>query len=203
MAKKTYDRMSTEFGEHTGFVHKLAVRYYARVRATKLSLDYEDVFGELSLAFVKARNGFDPSKGYVFTTYFGMCAQNHINNWLGKLCEEQYGEPLPDDNTVSGLRQNSRGLGVVYAGSMDIADDGEFLDTLPSDDPSPLDRAIAKEALEKIINDPSLLPETRAYIVSIAMPGSVSDAVMRRVESRWPDVRAQVTKRWGVKYLTL
>jgi RNA polymerase sigma factor (sigma-70 family) len=72
-----------------GLVHNVARRGFKRLAAARVTIDYEDVFQEMSMVFLKAFEGFDESKGFKFSTYYFMCAHNRLNGWGQALIEER------------------------------------------------------------------------------------------------------------------
>lgn len=72
-----------------GLVHVVSRKGFSRMVAAKVVIDYEDVFQEMSIVFLKAFEGFDESKGFKFSTYFFMCAYNRLNRWAQDLIEER------------------------------------------------------------------------------------------------------------------
>lgn len=72
-----------------GLVHVVSRKGFSRMAAAKVVIDYEDVFQEMSIVFLKAFEGFDESKGFKFSTYFFMCAYNRLNRWAQDLIEER------------------------------------------------------------------------------------------------------------------
>lgn len=72
-----------------GLVHAVSRKGFSRLATAKVVIDYEDVFQEMSIVFLKAFEGFDESKGFKFSTYFFMCAYNRLNRWAQALIEER------------------------------------------------------------------------------------------------------------------
>jgi len=52
-------------------------------------VEYDDVFQEMSVVFLKAYKGFDATKGFKFSTYYFMAAYNKLNTWAQKMIEER------------------------------------------------------------------------------------------------------------------
>lgn len=77
------------YEQNKGLVHAVSRKGFARFSGLGVSMDYEDIFQEMSVIFLKAYEGFDDSKGFKFTTYFYMSAFNRINSWLQKLADER------------------------------------------------------------------------------------------------------------------
>ena len=74
---------------NVGLVHTVARKGYSRLVAANVGIDYEDVFQEMSVVFLKAYEGFDASKGFKFSTYFFMSAYNRLNSWASDLIDER------------------------------------------------------------------------------------------------------------------
>lgn len=72
-----------------GLVHAVSRKGFSRLATAKVVIDYEDVFQEMSIVFLKAFEGFDESKGFKFSTYYFMCAYNRLNYWAQRLIEER------------------------------------------------------------------------------------------------------------------
>lgn len=77
------------YEKNKGLVHAVSRKGYARLQSAGVGLDYEDVFQEMSIVFLKAYEGFDASKGFKFTTYYYMAAFNKLNNWAQKQISER------------------------------------------------------------------------------------------------------------------
>jgi len=82
-------------------VERSAYRYLKRAHAAGArSVLLADVVSELSLAWVIAREKFDPSKGVPFGAYLQLGMRNHINAWIDRQIghaaaldlDEDYGE---------------------------------------------------------------------------------------------------------------
>ncbi len=63
--------------------------------------DFDELMSEASLAYVQARNGFDPSKGAKFSSWLYQIVRGRLMDWKRK----QYSKRIPlsedDPNTVS------------------------------------------------------------------------------------------------------
>lgn len=71
------------FKDNLGLIHFQAKRGFKWASGAGLTLDYEDLFQEASLAFVVASRGFDPEHGGKFSTYYTMVAFSHFRNITG------------------------------------------------------------------------------------------------------------------------
>jgi RNA polymerase sigma factor (sigma-70 family) len=74
---------------NVGLVHSVSRKGFARLTAAKVGIDYEDVFQEMSLIFLKAYEGFDVSRGFKFSTYYYMAAYNRLNAWATDMIDER------------------------------------------------------------------------------------------------------------------
>lgn len=186
---------STDIRDHAGLITLLARRYYARVRGAKIpGVDFEDVRSALGVAFVYAARGYNTDAENTFTAFFGMCAQRHINKWLGKLCKEQYGDPLPGEDKVESNANFGPGLGMLSIEELG----GDLCGSALDDSASPEDRLDAKQKLTSIINNKRLLTETRAYIAMLANPSLQTEHLLGRVSDNWVGVREEVKSVFGV-----
>lgn len=74
---------------NVGLVHSVSRKGFARLTAAKVGIDYEDVFQEMSMVFLKAYQGFDQSRGFKFSTYYYMAAYNRLNAWATDMIDER------------------------------------------------------------------------------------------------------------------
>lgn len=74
---------------NVGLVHSVSRKGFARLTAAKVGIDYEDVFQEMSMVFLKAYQGFDESRGFKFSTYYYMAAYNRLNAWATDMIDER------------------------------------------------------------------------------------------------------------------
>lgn len=87
---------------NVGLVHTVSRKGYTRLLAARVTIDYEDVFQEMSIVFLKAYNGFDASKGFKFSTYFFMAAFNRLNTWAQNLIDDRMRYSSIDDMNSKG-----------------------------------------------------------------------------------------------------
>lgn len=77
-------------------IHMLCRTALGKARALGLMLEYEDMFQECSIVWMKARKSFDPTKGFKFTTYLGSAVARHLASMVGE-------EVFHNARTVRGL----------------------------------------------------------------------------------------------------
>jgi hypothetical protein len=89
LADAVRELTQADYLANTGLVHKIAGPCYRRALATGIAIDYDDVVGELTLAFVKSWQKFDESKGLKFSTYFTVAAHHQFNRFIEKQVAER------------------------------------------------------------------------------------------------------------------
>jgi len=62
------------------------IHHVANLFAKKSTVDYQDLFGEASLAYCVAKTNYDPNRKTKFTTYAYTCMYNHLIN----VCKKEY-----------------------------------------------------------------------------------------------------------------
>ncbi len=191
---------STNFKDHKGLMVSKAKLYYGRVLKAQLtSVNFDDVFGELSIAFVQAVEGYDPDKGFTFTAFLGRCMQTHINKFIAKLMKEQFGVEQPDEFEHVAM---TGGLGYVSVDDIAGADGesvgydlfqcGTFC--------NPEESVATRQDYNALLCDPTLLPETRAFIMLLVDPSPPQvERIKARIKAKSGLVRAQIERRWNVK----
>lgn len=64
-------------------LHQFCHEYMKKAQRSGLNVDYDDLFQEASLAYLNAKQTFDPTRGFRFITYMGTCACNQLGRFLG------------------------------------------------------------------------------------------------------------------------
>lgn len=72
------------FKGNVGLVHLIARKCYGWTSALGVSVDYEDVFQDVSVAFVTAATSFDPTQGIKFSAYLTRAAMNEVRKTVGR-----------------------------------------------------------------------------------------------------------------------
>ncbi len=98
------DRMNKAdfYKANVGLVHSVSRKGYTRLLAARVTIDYEDVFQEMSVVFLKACDGFDESRGFKFSTYYFMAAYNRLNSWAQALIDDRMRYTSIDDMNSAG-----------------------------------------------------------------------------------------------------
>jgi RNA polymerase sigma factor (sigma-70 family) len=71
----------SSFEAHKGLIHKFARKAYGRLVQAGVTIDYEDIFQEMSVTYVKAANKYDPTVGTSFSAYLGRAIWNDFNKF--------------------------------------------------------------------------------------------------------------------------
>lgn len=146
---------STDYNDHMGLLHTFARKGWSRLIASQISVDYEDVVQELSVAFVKAINSYDPSKGYSFTAYAGRAMWNEFNRYAKKQINE------------------ATELGTLSIQALDARSDtdegGDLYEVFDSGAPTPEEQL---ERKQEIIGNLRKLSPTAKFLVSQMMSPS-------------------------------
>lgn len=87
--------MNAAFSTDYNLVHRLikhtASRVMRRLAAMKVTeFDFDDVVGELNIAWCKARDKYDPNLGIPFPAYLQRGMFNHINRLIDNLAKERH-----------------------------------------------------------------------------------------------------------------
>lgn len=69
------------FNDYKLLIGQQAMKGYKRLMGNGVSVDYDDVFQQMSLTFCVASEKFDPSKGFAFTTYLVRAIWHQFNKW--------------------------------------------------------------------------------------------------------------------------
>jgi len=183
------------YNENVGLVHAVTKKGFARLQKAGVAMDYEDVFQEMSVVFVKACEGFQADKGFKFSTYFFIAAQNKLASWTKKIIEERLVHK------------------VVSIEEMNHNHGGEELDLesiLPGDRTTPEDIASAKQCVADLAK--SLSPVAAQIIEWMVEPPQALLDEFNRLEAHAAFARsigfeqrfsAQLSPRYVGQFLVL
>jgi hypothetical protein len=204
---------SLDYRDHAGLMHRWALKFHARLQGAGLGVEFDDVKGELALAFVKASRTYKPESGFSFTAYLSRSCQNNFNKVAEKLMLEQFGCTRSDEiekySGKTGLGcisvQAIEASGMLATGSSDGGPADSFYETLPDDTfATPDEVQDAKMTLRDLVADQTLLPETRAYLAKLINPKvQLSPRVVKRIEKQAPQIRKQIRERWNIRIQNL
>lgn len=71
--------------DHKGMMIKLSRRAQYRLERAGISVEFDDVMQEASVAFVKAKQGFSPQHGAKFSTYLWTAIGNNLNRFCDQM----------------------------------------------------------------------------------------------------------------------
>lgn len=74
----------TSFEMCVGLIHKVCKQVHVRVEFANLSFEYDDLYQEACLVWIKARERFNPELGNRFSTYLVRSLYNELNRKLKK-----------------------------------------------------------------------------------------------------------------------
>lgn len=129
--------MAPDYKSNIGLIHLITRKCMGWVMALGVKLDYDDVFQEVSLAFVTAARLYDPSTGIKFSAYLTRAAYNQIRKTVGTMTgakrlnekEKQLLTQLQEDNkglVAAGQETKSTYFGLSVVSIDDMAsEDGQ------------------------------------------------------------------------------
>lgn len=147
--------MSIEFKDYQKLVSQQAWRALSRLHTLGIhSMEFEDVFQEMSLYYMIAIKTFDESKGYVFSTYLVTVMQRRFKRVIDTLVEER-------GNLTSVEELESRASS---------EDDFSLYDFIATDAPSIEDKLIHETETMAKLNKLSI--KTRGVLLELINPSA-------------------------------
>jgi hypothetical protein len=157
-----------DFKSNVGLIHTISRKGYGWVQTLGVSMTYDDVFQEVSLAYVNAINGFDSEKAQ-FSTYLSNVAFNQLRKSIGVMTgakhlndgERQHVKDVREENARLAacgeklLDAPYHGLKVMNFSDFEIThgDDGEefnFESSIECSSPSPEQIIEARQEWQRI-----------------------------------------------------
>lgn len=89
MQDQTPRGFKTDFEQHKGLLHNFARTSFARLRASGVHVEYEDVFQEACISFAQALKTYDAARGITFTAYMGRAVVNNLGRYCTRLLKER------------------------------------------------------------------------------------------------------------------
>ena len=77
------------YADNVGLIHKVASNGFRRLQAMGASLEYQDLFQDLTVVFIHSFDAFDPALGNKFSTYYVPAAYNRVNRLAEKVRVER------------------------------------------------------------------------------------------------------------------
>lgn len=91
------------FRDYERLLHKIANEGHRKLAASGVRMERDDLFQELSLVFVQAQRGFNPNKGFKFSTYLSMACHNRITRLIQRRYRKSEPPPMLSlDTTADG-----------------------------------------------------------------------------------------------------
>lgn len=126
-------------------LRKLAFKCYRRVEAIGIGMTLDDVYQEMCLSYVRAKDAWNPQGGALFATYCITACQNNFNAAIKKMERERtLGKILPTEKGAqldeSGNVRFQREFGLMSECEIVNGDSedsfGSMVEAMPADDTS-------------------------------------------------------------------
>lgn len=206
--------MSTNVADHIGLLRSFARRYHRQLKAAKLRVEFDDIYGEMLLSFTKAVKGFKPERGVSFTAYLGRVCSNEFYKRLRPLWLEQYGRlpqaeapiaPMETEQAVDPKYHWKGGLGTILFSEMEGVLSPEETIAGTGDPTLDLER---RKTMLALFRDTSLSIPTRMYLRTLVDPKfeeRLSEESRAMIAAKFPKVRSELEARFKIKltYLRL
>lgn len=160
------------YQENIGLVHHIARKLFGWTQSLNLPMDYDDVFQEVSLAFVTAAANYDESQGVKFSAYLSRAAHNQIRKTVGvmtglKRLNEEEKTKLA---AAKEANETSDFIGLSFTSFEDMTgtEEGSALDIIPSSQVDTADSALFQSEWEREMKKMS--PLAKAIIGLIQDP---------------------------------
>ena len=150
-----------DYQDNVLLVHSIANKCHRRLKAAGVTMDYEDIFQELSFVYIKAKQYYNVQNGAKFSSYFVTAAYNHFNKIGEKLIAEKIDFGVTSESDFSN----------------DLKEEFNILEMIASEDQTPEERCMAIERAKKAIDSVGdLSPLARQMILwLIDTPDSIKE----------------------------
>lgn len=153
------------FGEYRRTVMRLAYKVLRRVTAAGMRApDIEDIYQELSVAYLIAKRHYRPETQVPFGAYLMRGMYQHINRWVSDQMKQ-------DKETAFSLDQ-----------SVLDDDEGSLGDVIPNDEKSPEDLITERDAYQQTMS--KLSPRARKFIELLESPPPELVREVRAMQAR-------------------
>jgi Sigma-70 region 2 len=119
-----------EWRDYEKFVAQMSWKSLRRAKASGLDLEFEDIFQEAAMAFVRARESFKPELGYKFITYCGAAISTALANYK--------------------IKQDRQLLGRTVSIDSLLGPDDDGYDIFPGGDTSPLNMLVLEDEMKRV-----------------------------------------------------
>lgn len=145
-------RFSTSFKDHAGLLHRFAKGGYARLMNAGVSIDYEDVFQEMCVGYVKAAEKYKPDSGINFSTYMGRAVINNFNKYAEKELNTHFR------------------LGLISVQALEIEDGSDAYEFLETEDDTPTIADMISASQEMKLKSRFLTKNAKSVIRELIKP---------------------------------
>jgi hypothetical protein len=115
---------STQFEDHQALLHKFARRGFARLQSARINdVDYDEVFGQMTLYFVQAQQKYNAALGWTFAAYLGRVCHNNFQKWAETLTVEKMALGLISVEDMVGGEDDETSVADFYEFHQDDAEE--------------------------------------------------------------------------------
>lgn len=145
-----------EWEDYKRFVAQLSWKSYRRAKSSGLAVDFDDIFQEASMAYVRAAQKFNPNLGFKFITYCGAAVMSALAQHKRQLDKQLVGKTVSLDSML-GDDEDAYDIFPNHAADpmQELVFDGEFQLAMSKLGP------IGELVIEWLINPP---PEVEAEL---------------------------------------
>lgn len=126
------DVKAPEWSDYEKFVAQMSWKSYRRYQSAGRNLDFDDIYQEAALAFVRATRTYKPELGYKFITYCGAAIVSALATYKKRLDKQLIGSTVSLDTL--------------------IGPDEDGYELIAGHDSSPLDSLVLQADLEETLH---------------------------------------------------
>ena len=95
------EAVAPEWKDYERFVAQMSWKSYRRARASGLQLEFDDIYQEASIAYMRASKTFNPALGYRFITYLGAAIMTALANYKHRQDRQLVGRTVSIDTMLN------------------------------------------------------------------------------------------------------
>lgn len=122
-----------EWKDYERFVAQMSWKSYRRARASGLQLEFDDIYQEASIAYIRASKTFNPALGYRFITYLGAAIMTTLANYKHRQDRQLAGRTVSIDSMLN--------------------EEGDAYEIFPGSEGSPLDELCVVDGLQEAMRE--------------------------------------------------
>ncbi|KVH64477.1 hypothetical protein WS89_04120 [Burkholderia sp. MSMB1072] len=145
---------SAYYTDNIGLLHKFAKKGFGRLAEAGVSVDYEDVYQQMTESLVRCISTFDPTKGWKFSAYFGQSCWNNFNKWAERMIEERTRLGLVSTEALAGDGLDEGGSGDSY----------EFLSSQDEEEDADTPESLLERRQSRLANIAMLTPNAKRVV---------------------------------------